>query len=241
MLELFTPEILASLATLTILEIVLGIDNIIFISIVASRLPKAQQPLARKLGLLGALVIRLLFLTLIAWIIGLEATLFNAFGIDFSWKDLILIGGGLFLLTKGTTEIHENIEGDAEHLITRGKAAKNLFATIIVQIMVLDVVFSIDSILTAIGMTQVIWVMAVAIIISIAVMMWAIAPISAFVERHPTVKMLALSFLLLIGMALIADGLDFHIPRGYLYFAVAFSMFVEGLNLAAKRRRRKKQ
>lgn len=237
-----SPEILAALATLTILEIVLGIDNIVFISIISSRLPKEKRDAARKLGLVGALVIRLLFLFLIAWIIGLEAELFTAFDLSFSWKDIILIGGGLFLLAKGTREIHENIEGDAEHLISDGKTASaNMFVMIVAQIMVLDLVFSIDSILTAIGMTQIIEIMVIAIVISIGVMMWAVNPVSAFIEKHPTVKMLALSFLLLIGMALVADGMAFEIPRGYLYFAIAFSMFVEVLNLAAARRKKRKK
>jgi predicted tellurium resistance membrane protein TerC len=236
-----SPEILAALATLTVLEIVLGIDNIVFISIISSKLPRNKQDTARKLGLAGALVIRLLFLFLVVWIIGLEAEIFKAFDISFSWKDLILIAGGLFLLAKGTHEIHENIEGDSEHLITGRRASAKMFVNVVAQIMVLDVVFSIDSILTAIGMTRIIEIMVIAIVISIGVMMWAVTPLSAFIEKHPTVKMLALSFLLLIGMALIADGMSFHIPRGYLYFAIIFSIFVEGLNLAARRNRERRK
>lgn len=242
MADFFTAEIMAALATLTILEIVLGIDNIVFISIISSRLPEEKRNAARKLGLVGALVIRLLFLFLISWIIGLDADLFQVFGHDFSWKDIILVGGGLFLLAKGTREIHENIEGDADHLIAGGKmASANMFAMVVAQIMVLDLVFSIDSILTAIGMTQLIEIMVIAIVISIAVMMWAVNPVSAFIEKHPTVKMLALSFLLLIGVALIADGTGTHIPRGYLYFAIVFSIFVEVLNLAAAKRKKRKK
>lgn len=239
--DFLSGEILAALATLTVLEIVLGIDNIVFISIVAQKLPAGQRKRARQLGLLGALVIRLVFLFFVVWIIGLTAPLFSAFGLEFSWKDLILIGGGLFLLVKGTQEIHENIEGDDGRLVRRSKrATANMFVMVVFQIMVLDMVFSIDSILTAVGMTRVLWVMVTAIVISIGVMLWALGPVTNFIQRHPTVKMLALSFLLLIGMALIADGLGTHIPRGYLYFAIAFSMFVEVLNLAAAKRRKRK-
>ncbi|MEE8294446.1 MAG: TerC family protein [Sphingomonadales bacterium] len=241
MTEFFTAEIMAALATLTILEIVLGIDNIVFISIISSRLPKEKRNAARKLGLIGALVIRLLFLFLVSWIIGLDADVFQVFGHDFSWKDIILIGGGLFLLAKGTREIHVSIEGEEEQPVSGKKASANMFLMIVAQIMVLDVVFSIDSILTAIGMTQIIEIMVIAIVISIGVMMWAVTPVSAFIEKHPTVKMLALSFLLLIGVALIADGTGTHIPRGYLYFAIVFSIFVEVLNLAAAKRKKRKK
>lgn len=241
MLEIISTEILAALATLTILEIILGIDNIVFISIIAQRLPQNQRELARKVGLLGALGIRLLLLFFIVWITRLNTVLFSLFNLDFSWRDIILISGGLFLLAKGTFEIHENIEGDEDHLLHPTKASAQLFLMVILQIMVLDMVFSLDSILTAIGMTNVLWVMVTAIVIAIAVMLWAITPVSEFIHRHPTVKMLALSFLLLIGVALIADGLHFHIPRGYLYFAIFFSIFVEVLNLAARRTRKKRQ
>ena len=241
MLDIFTGEALAALATLTVLEIILGIDNIVFISIVAQKLPPKQRQRARQLGLLGALVIRLVLLYFIVWIIGLTANLFSLMGMDFSWRDLILIAGGLFLLGKGTLEIHENIEGNPKHLIRPKKAAANLFLMVVAQIVVLDMVFSLDSILTAIGMAKELWVMVTAIMISIAVMMWALGPVSGFIEKHPTVKMLALSFLLLIGMALIADGFGTHIPRGYLYFAITFSIFVEALNLAARRSRKKRR
>jgi len=237
-----SPEILAALATLTVLEIILGIDNIVFISIIAQKLPEQQRNLARKVGLLGALGTRILLLFFIVWLASLQARLFTLFDMDFSWRDLILIAGGLFLLAKGTFEIHENIEGDEDHLLNPVKASAHMFAMVIIQIMTLDIIFSLDSILTAIGMVapELLWVMVTAIVIAIAVMLWAMIPVSDFIHRHPTVKMLALSFLLLIGMALIADGLEFHIPRGYLYFAIAFSMFVEGLNLAAQKKRQKK-
>ena len=246
--DIFTGGALAALATLTVLEIILGIDNIVFISIVAQKLPPKQRQRARQLGLLGALGMRLLLLYFIVWIIGLlalvasglTANLFSLMGMDFSWRDLILIAGGLFLLGKGTLEIHENIEGNPKHLIRPAKAVANLFLMVIAQIMVLDMVFSLDSILTAIGMAKQLWVMVTAIMISIAVMMWALGPVSGFIEKHPTVKMLALAFLLLIGMALIADGLGTHIPRGYLYFAITFSIFVEALNLAVRRNRERR-
>ena len=241
MAEIFTGEILAALATLTILEIVLGIDNIVFISILAQRLPEHQREMARKVGLLGTLGIRLVLLFFIVAITRLQANLFSAFGLDFSWRDVILIAGGLFLMAKGTIEIHENIEGDEDHLLNPTKASAHMFLMVILQIMVLDMVFSLDSILTAIGMTDVLWVMVTAIIIAIGVMLWAITPVSNFIHQHPTVKMLALSFLLLIGMALIADGFEFHIPRGYLYFAIFFSIFVEILNLAARRGRARRK
>lgn len=239
MLEFLTLDTLAALATLTILEIVLGIDNVIFISIVASRLPKGKRRYARRIGLAGALGIRILFLLSIVWIIGLREPAFDIFGMAFSWRDLILITGGLFLLGKGTLEIHAQIEArdgtpDLTNLIP-GAAMLG----VIVQIMLLDIVFSIDSILTAIGLTRVLWVMITAIVISIGIMLWAAEGVSKFIERHPTVKMLALAFLLLIGMALVADGFEVHIPRGYLYFAVSFSLFVEALNLAYRKRRQK--
>lgn len=232
--EIFSGEIWAALATLTILEIVLGIDNVIFVSIAASRLPKGKRRYARRVGLAGALGIRVLFLALMMWLIGLSAPLFTVLGEAISWRDIILIAGGLFLLWKATTEIHAMIENSkpGSQII---KQAASAVTAVIFQIMALDIVFSIDSILTAIGLSQVFWVMVTAIVISMIIMMWAAEPIAAFIEKHPTVKMLALAFLLLIGMALVADGLDFHIPRGYLYFAVAFSLFVEALNLAARR------
>jgi predicted tellurium resistance membrane protein TerC len=227
------PQIWASLATLTLLEVILGIDNVIFVAIATQKLPPHQQRPARQVGLGLALVLRLVFLAMITWIVGLTAPIFTALGHEVSWRDLILIAGGLFLLYKGTQEVHGTIEGYEEDRTI--KAAS--FAAIISQIIVLDLVFSLDSVITAVGMTDNLPVMYAAVIIAVGTMLWASGPISTFVHRHPTVKMLALAFLLLIGVALIADGLHFHIPRGYLYFAIAFSMGVEILNLLARRGR----
>ncbi|MCK5042212.1 MAG: TerC family protein [Sphingomonadales bacterium] len=235
--DLANPEIWISLFTLTTLEIVLGIDNIVFISILSKDLPEHQQPLARKLGLLGALFTRILLLMSIAWIISLTTPIFTAYEQVVSWRDVILISGGLFLLVKGTREIHESVEGIEEV----GKPSKTkTFMVVIVQIMLLDVIFSLDSVITAVGMVDEISVMIAAITIAMGIMLLAAEPLSKFISEHPTVKMLALSFLLLIGMALVADGLHFHIPRGYIYFSIAFAIGVEVLNLmAAKRRSRK--
>lgn len=236
MLELLTePAVWASLLTLTALEIVLGIDNIIFLSIISSRLPEHQQPKARRIGLILALVGRLGFLACIAWIIGLTQPLFEAFGFVFSWRDAILLAGGLFLLYKGTTEMHHMVEPKEEERATRGGTT---FTAVVVQIFLLDVVFSVDSVLTAVGMAEHIPVMVAAMMIAIGVMLLAAEPVAAFVQQHPTVKSLALAFLLLIGVTLVADALHFHIPRGYLYFAVAFSGAIEAFNLWALRRRR---
>lgn len=230
------PQIWASFVTLAVLEIILGIDNIIFIAIATEKLPESQRASARRIGLILALLLRLVFLAMISWIIGLTAPLFTAFGHAVSWRDLILLAGGLFLLYKATVEVHAAIEEKEEgHAI---KAAS--FAAIIGQIIVLDLVFSLDSVITAVGMTDNLPVMYAAVILAVGTMLWASGPISSFVHRHPTVKMLALSFLLLVGVALIADGLQFHIPRGYLYFAIAFSLGVEVLNLLAKRRQAKR-
>ncbi|MFP3942722.1 MAG: TerC family protein [Alphaproteobacteria bacterium] len=230
------PAIWASLATLTALEIVLGIDNVIFLSVISSRLPERQQPLARRLGLALALLMRVALLFGIVWITRLEATLFSVFDVDFSWRDLILVGGGLFLLVKGTLEIHDTIEG--EHAAGGGAATAG-FAVVVVQIVALDLVFSLDSVITAVGMAEHVEVMIAAVSIAILVMLLAAEPVSDFIKRHPTTKMLALSFLLLVGVALVADGFGFHIPRGYLYFAIAFSILVEMLNLAARTQRRR--
>ena len=237
MLEfLADPQIWASFLTLAVLEIILGIDNIIFIAIATEKLPEAQRASARRTGLILALLLRLVFLAMISWIIGLTAPAFSLLGREVSWRDLILLGGGLFLLYKATVEIHAAIEEKEEgHAI---KAAS--FAAIIGQIIILDLVFSLDSVITAVGMTNNLPVMYAAVIVAVGTMLWASGPISGFVHRHPTVKMLALAFLLLVGVALIADGLQFHIPRGYLYFAIAFSLGVEALNLLAKRRSAKK-
>lgn len=230
---LSSPEILISLLTLTVLEIVLGIDNIIFISIVASRLPPEQQAKARTIGLSLALVMRLILLSMIAWLASLTNTVFTVFGNEFSWRDIILIVGGLFLLVKGTIEIHHSVEGDEE---TKTSLKQVTMGAVLAQIVVIDVVFSLDSVITAVGMVDELWVMVAAVILAMAVMIVAAKTVSDFVNANPTVKMLALSFLLLVGMALIADGFEFHIPRGYLYFAVAFSLGVECLNLMVKKK-----
>jgi predicted tellurium resistance membrane protein TerC len=231
------PQVWASLLTLTLLEVVLGIDNVIFLSIVSGRLPKAQQPRARIIGLGLAAAMRILLLFSITWIIGLTQPLFAAFEQEVSWRDLVLIGGGLFLLVKGTMEIHHMAEAAEEDT----RAAPASFAAVIAQIVMLDIVFSLDSVITAVGMSQHLPVMVTAVLISVAVMLLAAKPIGDFINRHPTVKMLALSFLLLVGVALIADGLHFHIPRGYLYFAIAFSALVECLNLVAARARARRR
>lgn len=239
MLEaLMTPEIIISFLTLAVLEIVLGIDNIIFLTIISEKLPKHQQPLARRIGLLLALGMRVVLLSMILWIAHLTTPIFTVFDHSVSWRDLIMLVGGAFLLFKGTMEIHHHIEGDHKEGTVTG-AATATFAAVITQIVVIDVVFSLDSVITAVGMTDNMPVMVAAVVAAIAVMMLAAEPVSAFVQKHPTVKMLALSFLLLIGMALIADGLHFKIPKGYLYFAVAFSLTVEALNLWARNRKNK--
>jgi predicted tellurium resistance membrane protein TerC len=226
-----SPEILIALATLTFLEIVLGVDNIIFISILSGKLPAEQQQKARRLGLLLAMGTRILLLFSLAWVIRLTAPLFTVVGQEISGRDLILILGGLFLLGKSTHEIHERLEGDEGHGSAKAAAS---FASVLVQIALLDIVFSLDSVITAVGMVDQVSVMVIAVIISVIIMMVAAEPISAFVHRHPTVKMLALSFLLLIGMSLIAEGLDHHIPKGYVYFAMGFSVFVEAINLRVR-------
>ena len=233
------PQVWASLLTLTMLEIVLGIDNLIFLSILAGRLPPAQQARARQIGLALALIMRLALLSAISWIMGLTAAVFAVAGHDFSWRDLILIGGGLFLVYKGTQEIHTRIEGEAEH-DSGGPKQHAGFGPTIVQIALLDIVFSLDSVITAVGMANQLPIMIAAVMISIGVMMVAAAPVSAFVNRSPTVKMLALSFLLMIGMVLIADGFGAHVPKGYIYAAIGFSALVELLNQLASRRRRVK-
>jgi predicted tellurium resistance membrane protein TerC len=238
MLNLLTdPHAWASLATLTALEIVLGIDNIIFLSIAAGRLPRARRPAARRTGLALALGMRIALLASLAWIISLQQPVVTLFGVDLSWRDLIFAAGGLFLLTKGTREIHGLVEGEEE----TGHGAGASFIGVIVQIALFDLVFSIDSVVTAVGMAEHLSIMIAAVVLAMFVMLLASGPVSDFVHRHPTVKMLALSFLLLIGTALIADAAHFHIPRGYLYFAVAFSGLVEGLNQFAARNREKKK
>ena len=226
------PQAWIALATLTALEIVLGIDNIIFISILAGKLEPAQQGRARTIGLLLAMGTRILLLLSLAWIIRLTAPLFTVFGNEISGRDLILIAGGLFLLAKSTFEIHGKLEGEEGHSSKRVHAT---FGSVLVQIMLLDIVFSLDSVITAVGMVDEIAVMVAAVIIAVAAMMVSAGPISTFVDRHPTVKMLALSFLLLIGTTLIIEGLDHHVPKGYIYFAMAFSVFVELLNLRLRK------
>lgn len=236
---LLEPTIWASFLTLTLMEIVLGIDNVIFVSIIANKLPVERRALGRTIGLAGALVMRIALLFAITWLIGLTAVAFEVFGHPVSWRDMILFAGGGFLMAKATLEIHNVVEGDGhgpEHTAT-GTAVTVSFGAIIAQIIALDLVFSVDSILTAVGMVEHVEVMVAAVIVSIGVMMAASGPIAGFIHKHPTAKMLALSFLLLIGVALIADALSFHIPRGYLYAAIGFSVLVEALNQLARRKR----
>jgi predicted tellurium resistance membrane protein TerC len=234
MLELLTDyQAWASLVTLTALEIVLGIDNIIFISILAGKLPPEQQANARRVGLGLAMFMRILLLFSLSWIAQLTAPLFSILGRGISGRDLILILGGLFLLGKATYEIHDRLEGEEGHV---GAAAKASFAAVIVQILMLDIVFSLDSVITAVGMVDELGVMIAAVIIAVGVMLFASGPIGDFVNEHPTVKMLALSFLLLIGLALIGDAFEMHIPKGYIYFAMGFSVFVEMVNMRVRRR-----
>lgn len=228
------PQAWISLLTLTGLEIVLGIDNIIFISILAGKLPPDQQDKARKVGLSLALITRLLLLASIAWMAKLTSPLFTVIGHGVSGRDLILIIGGLFLLVKSTMEIHEKLEGEDGHKKPVKAVAK--FSQVIVQILLLDVVFSLDSVITAIGMAQHLIIMMLAVIIAMGVMIWSAGSISDFVNRHPTLKILALSFLLLIGVTLIAEGTGLHIPKGYIYFAMAFSFGVEMLNLRLRKK-----
>ena len=230
---IFTSENLLALLTLTVLEIVLGVDNVIFISILAGKLPKEQQARARQVGLAGALIMRILLLLSISWIASLVEPLFTILGRGFSGRDLILLFGGLFLIYKATTEIHDKLEGEEGHANERVATS---FTAVIIQIMLLDIVFSLDSVITAVGLAEALWVMITAVVIAVGVMLVAASPLSAFVERHPTVKMLALSFLLLIGFSLAADGLGFHIPKGYIYFAMGFSILVEALNLRLSRK-----
>ena len=239
MIELLTsPEAWAALLTLTALEIVLGIDNVIFISVLVSGIPEPQATRARQIGLALALVFRILLLSLLVWLIGLTRDVFGLGGFSFSWRDIILIAGGLFLIGKTTHEIHREVEGDAEEAGGRDGSAR-AFVWVILQIIVVDLVFSLDSIITAIGMVQDLTIMITAVIIACAIMYASSGPVARFVAAHPTTKMLALAFLVLIGVALVADGFKFHIPRGYIYFAIAFSAAVEFFNVIAKRNRKK--
>lgn len=226
------PNAWIGLVTLTALEVVLGIDNIIFISILAGKLPANQQSKARKTGLFLAMIMRILLLVSLAWIMRLTAPLFSLLGNEFSGRDLILIGGGLFLLAKSTYEIHDKLEGQETGGPVRSAPT---FASVIVQIMLLDIVFSLDSVITAVGMISRVGIMISAIIIAVIIMMVFANAVSDFVHRHPTIKMLALSFLLMIGLMLLADGFGYHIPKGYVYFAMAFSVFVEMLNIRARK------
>jgi len=258
MQELIAPSSLLAFVALTALEIVLGVDNLVFIAILSGRLPPEQRGAARRLGLVMAAIGRIVLLLAMSWIIMLEQSkLFQVGQWDLSIRDLILIAGGLFLLAKATWEIHHSLEGDIHHSDTQTPSKQVSFANVIGQVLMLDLVFSIDSVLTAVGMvepdkftsapipfTGVPWpamvIMSSAVLAAVAVMVWFITPVSGFIERHPTVKMLALAFLLLIGVVLVAEGLDQHIPRGYIYFAMGFSIFVEMLNLKARARRKKR-
>ena len=231
---LLDPQIWLAFATLTALEIVLGIDNIIFIAILVSRLPQAQQARARTLGLGLAMLSRIALLLSLTWVMGLTAPLFSVLGMEVSGRDLILVLGGIFLIAKSTMEIHNSLEGE-EH--AKSSAAAASFGGILIQIAILDIVFSLDSVITAVGLVDQVEVMIAAIVVAVGVMMWAAAPISDFVDRHPTIKMLALSFLIMIGMALVGEGFDLHIPKGYVYFAMAFSVAVEMLNIRVRGRR----
>jgi len=229
---LFTFSSMVALVALTSLEIVLGVDNVIFISILTNKLPLAQQGPARRMGLLAAMGMRILLLLSIVWIIRLTEPFFYILGRPISGRDLILIGGGLFLLAKATMEIHERLEGEEGHSSARVRPS---FAAVITQIVLLDIVFSLDSVITAVGMADEIIIMVIAVILAVGVMMFSAGPISSFVNRHPTVKVLALSFLLLIGVSLVGEGLGMHIPKGYIYFAMGFSVLVELINQRVRR------
>ncbi len=235
MLELLAdPQTWIAFATLTLLELVLGIDNIIFISILVDKLPKARQEMARKIGLFMAMFMRIGLLLVLAWIVGLVAPLFTVLGQEISGRDLILILGGLFLIWKSTGEIHQSLEGEEEH---GPSAVKATFASVILQIMVVDLVFSLDSIITAVGMVDNVQIMIAAVIASVGLMMVFAGPIGRFVSDHPTIKMLALSFLVVVGVVLVAEGFDHHVPKGYVYFAMAFSLGVEMININMRKRR----
>lgn len=232
---LFSVDSAIALITLTVLEVVLGVDNIIFISILAGKLPEEQQARARRVGLMAAMIMRILLLMSLAWIVRLTAPLFSVLGRDISGRDLILLGGGLFLLAKATMEIHERLEGEEGH---RSARVRPSFGAVIAQIMALDIIFSLDSVITAVGMADELAVMIAAVVLAVGIMLVSAGTVSDFVNRHPTIKVLALSFLLLIGVSLVAEGLGHHIPKGYIYFAMAFSVFVESINLRVAARRR---
>jgi len=231
------PTAWVALVTLIVLEIVLGIDNLIFISILTNKLPEEHRVTARRLGIGAALIMRLVLLATIAWIVHLTDPVFELFGRAFSWRDMILIAGGLFLVWKATKEIHHSVDpGDGKENIV-GETIQTSLAGAIFQILLLDLVFSIDSIITAVGMTDEIAIMYVAVIVAVATMLVAVNPLSRFIEKNPTIVMLALGFLLMIGMTLIADGMGFHVPKGYIYAAMGFSALVEGLNMLARRKK----
>ncbi len=233
------PQIWLSLITLSALEIVLGIDNLVFIAILTGRLPAHQRAAGRKIGLSLALITRLMLLATLAWIVGLTEPVFSLAGIGFSWRDMILIGGGIFLIYKATTEIHEMVEHDADAPDRVEGAAGVTFRGVVLQIAVIDIIFSLDSVITAVGMANQLWVMVVAVVAAMLIMIIASEALANFVAAHPTVKMLALSFLLLIGALLIADGFGMHVPKGYIYFALAFSVAVETLNHWVRGRRKR--
>lgn len=234
-----TPEAWVALATLIAMEVVLGIDNLVFISILTNKLPEDRQSSARRIGLSLALILRLALLATVTWIIGLTEPVIELLGFALSWRDIILIAGGLFLVWKATREIHHNVDPDPDKDKSDKKKAAMAFGAAIFQILLLDLVFSIDSIVTAVGMTTHLPVMFAAVIVAVCVMMAAADPLSKFIHDNPTIVMLALGFLLMIGTTLIADGLGFHVPKGYIYAAMAFSAFVEGLNMLSRKRRRK--
>ncbi len=233
------PAAWVALATLALMEVVLGIDNLIFISVLSNKLPEHQRKMARRIGIGGALILRLVLLATIAFIVRLTTPLFEIFGQGFSWRDLILIAGGLFLVWKATKEIHHNVDPEPDGL--DAESAATTVGAAIVQILILDLVFSIDSIITAVGMTEHIPIMVVAVIIAVLAMLLAADPLANFIHANPTIVMLALGFLLLIGTVLIAEGFGVHVPKGYIYFAMAFSAFIEGLNMASRRRRRQQR
>ena len=233
------PEIWLSLVTLSALEIVLGIDNLVFIAILTGRLPAHQRALGRKVGLSLALITRLMLLATLAWIVGLVEPVFTVAGKAFSWRDMILIGGGLFLLWKATVEIHEMVEKEEDEPDSPQGAAGVTFRGVVLQIAVIDIIFSLDTVITAVGMADQLWVMVTAVVIAMIIMIVAANPLAEFVSSYPTIKMLALAFLLLIGVILIADGLGLHVPKGYIYFALAFSVAVETLNHFVRRRRKR--
>jgi predicted tellurium resistance membrane protein TerC len=234
--HLLTSESLIALGTLAAMEIVLGIDNVVFLAILTSRLPQSQQPRARRLGLTLALGIRILLLLGISWVMGLTAPLFHVLGRDFSGKSLILLGGGLFLMFKATHEIYEKLEGG--HPVAGAARRHQAFLVVLVQILLIDIVFSLDSVITAVGMANQLPIMILAMVIAMVVMLVSAGSVSSFVERHPSVKILALSFLLLIGLMLVAEGMGSHVEKGYIYFGMAFSLFVELLNMRYRRRQK---